>query len=159
MKLRNILAVVGNDINIIRRVKWRVLELTYFPLTSVLIWGLFALQTRQYAIESGLIVLVVNLFWSFCQIAQQEANILIMEDLWSFSIKHILISGVSEFEYLIAKLVTSTTAAIAISTILFFVANAFGAPLIANAKLVISIASAALLGSLALAIIIAGTII
>ncbi|MBI4738538.1 ABC transporter permease [Candidatus Woesearchaeota archaeon] len=158
MKLNNILAVVRNDLRIIRRVKWRTLEITYFPLTTILIWGLFALHSKQYAFEAGLIVLIVNLFWSFCHIAQQQANILLMEDLWSLSIKHVFIAGVSEFEYLIAKLVTSTSAAIVIGTLLLFVANAFGAPLFANLQTVLVLAGIALLGSIALAIFVAGTI-
>jgi len=158
MKLNNILAVISNDAKIIRRVKWRILEVTYFPLTSILIWGLFALKSKQYAAEAGLIVLVVNLFWSFSQLAQQQANILVMEDLWSLSIKHILVSGVSEFEYLLAKLATSTSIAIIIGSLLMLVANAFGAPLLANFKTVITLAGIALLGSLSLAIVIAGTI-
>jgi ABC-type polysaccharide/polyol phosphate export permease len=81
-----------------------------------------------------------------------------MEDLWSLSIKHVLVSGVSEFEYLLAKLTTSTTAAIAVGTLLMLVANAFGAPLIASIKTVALIAGIALFGSLALAIMIAGTV-
>ncbi|MCX6708217.1 MAG: ABC transporter permease [Candidatus Woesearchaeota archaeon] len=159
MKLNNIISLIKNDAVVIKRVKWRLLEITYFPLTSVLIWGLFSLQSKQYAIQAGLIVLVVNMFWSFCQLAQQQANILIMEDLWSFNIKHILVSGVSEFEYIIAKLVTSTTIAIVIGTMLLIVANAFGAPLLANIKIVAMLAGIALLGSLALSIVIAGTIL
>jgi ABC-type polysaccharide/polyol phosphate export permease len=158
MRLNNVIAVVQNDARVIRRVKWRLLEITYFPITSILIWGLFAYYSRQYAVEAGLIVLVVNMFWSFCQLAQQQANILIMEDLWSLSIKHVLVSGVSEFEYLLAKLITSTTAAITVSTILLLIANAFGAPLIANLKIVAITAGIALLGSLSLAIAIAGTV-
>ncbi len=159
MNLHNIIALIKNDALIIRRVKWRLLEITYFPLTTMLIWGLFALHSKQYAIEAGLIVLTVNLFWSFCQLAQQQANILIMEDLWTFNIKQILVSGVSEFDYLLAKLATSTTIAITIGTLLLFVANAFGAPLFANIKVVVTLAGIALLGSLALAVIITGIIL
>jgi ABC-type polysaccharide/polyol phosphate export permease len=158
MKLNNVLAVVQNDARVIKRVKWRLLEITYFPLTSILIWGLFALYSKQFALEAGLIVLIVNMFWSFCQLAQQRANILIMEDLWSLSIKHVLVSGVSEFEYIMAKLITSTSAAIIVGTLLMFVANAFGAPLLANIKMVATVAGIALLGSLALAIAIAGSV-
>jgi ABC-type polysaccharide/polyol phosphate export permease len=158
MRLNNVFAVVQNDARVIKRVKWRILEITYFPLTTILIWGLFAQYSKQFAVEAGLIVLVVNLFWSFCHLAQQQANILIMEDLWSLSIKHVLVSGVSEFEYILAKLITSTSAAVIVGTLLVLVANAFGAPLLANIKTVALVAGIALLGSLALAIAIAGSV-
>lgn len=159
MNLNNILAIMWNDFKVVRRVKWRLIEITYFPITTILIWGLFAIYSRQYATEAGLIVLIVNLFWSFSELAQQQANILIMEDLWTLSIKHILVSGISVFEYIIAKILTSAIVAVAITTVLLIIANAFGAPLLNNLGYVISLAGIALLGSISLAIIVAGTVI
>lgn len=158
MKLNNIFAVVCNDFLVIRRVKYRLLELLYFPLSSVLIWGLFALYSRKLAVEAGLIVLVINVFWSFAHLAQQQANILMMEDVWSSSFRQVLVSGVSELEYTIAKLIVSSTAAIPITGLLIIVANAFGAPFFANFKIVLMMAGIGLLGSLALAVFVTGLI-
>lgn len=158
MKLNNILAVVRNDTRVIRRVRWRMLEITYFPITTLLIWGMFALHSRQYALEAGLIVLVVNMFWSMCQLAQQQANMLMMEDLWTLSIRHIFIAGVTEFEYIVAKLVSSTTIAVTVMSVMLVLAQAFGAPLFANLSTVLALVGIALLGSLAMAVIIAGCV-
>ena len=110
MKLSNISAIILNDINLVAKTKTRIVEVIYFPVVTTLIWGLFSMHTKQYSAEAGFIVLVANLFWTFSHLAQQQANLLVMEDLWSLSIKHIITSGVSEFEYIIAKLVTSTLA-------------------------------------------------
>jgi ABC-2 type transport system permease protein len=159
MKINNIIAIIRHDLTVIRRVRWRLLEITYFPIVTIILWGLYAQYSKTYAPEAGMIVLIVNMFWSFSQLSQQQANMLIMEDVWSLNIKHILVSGISEYEYVIAKLLTSTTIAVTIGTILLFIANAFGAPLFTNLHTVILIAVIALLGSIALAIFVAGTII
>lgn len=158
MRLNNIAAVVKNDVQVIRSVKLRLLEITYFPLATVLIWGLFSLYSRQYAPQAGLIVLIANLFWTFSQLAQQQANILIMEDLWTLSIKHVFVAGVTEVEYILAKLFTSTVIAVTVTAVLIVIANAFGAPMFANLPTVAFLAGTALLGSLALAVMIAGTV-
>jgi ABC-2 type transport system permease protein len=158
MNLNNIWAILKNDARIVRKVRWRMLEVTYFPLSTLLIWGLFALYSRQYALEAGLIVLVSNLFWSFSQMAQQQANMLMMEDLWTLSIRHVFVAGVTEFEYIVAKLMGSAAVAVCVSSVLLVIANAFGAPLAENLPVVLALAGCALLGSLALSTIIAGTV-
>ena len=159
MKLNNILAIIANDYRIVRKVKWRILEVTYFPLSTVLIWGLFSLYSRAYAVEAGLIVLIVNLFWSFSQLAQQEANILIMEDLWTSSLRNTLTSGVSQTEYILAKLFMSSLTAVVVASVLMVIANAFGAPLSARLGTVVLLAGISLLCSIGLAVIIAGTVV
>jgi ABC-2 type transport system permease protein len=158
MKLHNILAIMRNDARVISRVKFRMLEISYFPITTLLIWGLFALYSRQYAAEAGLIVLVVNMFWSFSQLAQQQANMLMMEDLWTASVRHVFIAGVTEFEYVIAKILTSTTAAVAVTSVMICLAQAFGAPLFANISSVAALVGIALLGSVSMAVIITGCV-
>lgn len=158
MKLNNILAVMRNDARVIRAVKFRMLEISYFPLTTLLMWGMFALYSRQYAMEAGLIVLVVNMFWSFSQLAQQQANMLVMEDLWTMSVRHVFIAGVSEFEYILAKVLTSSTIAVTVTAVMILMANAFGAPLLAQLPTVIALAGIALLGSVALAVLITGAV-
>jgi len=159
MKLHHITSIMKNDLRVLKKVKLRMLEITYFPLTTLVMWGLFALQSKQYAFQAGLIVLVVNLFWSFTQLAQQEANMFMMEDLWTLNIRHYFIAGITEFEYIIAKLTMSTLVATMVAVVLVTVAQWFGAPLFQNLPHVIGLAGIALLGSLALALFIAGSVL
>lgn len=159
MKLSNVFAVMWNDVSIIKGNKSRLLDIIYFPIITSLIWGLYANYTKQYAAEAGLVVLISNLYWTYSQLAQQQTNFLVMEDMWSMSIRQILVSGITEYEYITAKLLTTTVGATFIGTILLFINQAFGAPLITNLPVVVPLAFVALLGSLALAIVITGTVI
>jgi len=159
MKIENIKAIIWNDLCVLKRVKWRLIELIYFPLSMILIWGMFALYNKNTAPEAGMIVLMVNLFWIFSMLVQQQGNILMMEDLWSSNIRNLLTAGITEFEYLTAKLTMSTILATIVGTGVLFIANAFGAPLLANLTLVLKLAGIALIGSIAIAIMIAGTVI
>lgn len=159
MNINNITAIVWNDLQVIRRVKYRLVEAFYFPITNIIIWGLFAYASKGAALEAALIVLVVSLYWSFSLLAQQEANMLVMEDLWTSSIKHVFVAGITPIEYLLAKLTASAITSAVTATILILIANAFGAPLLIHLPLVILLTIFALLGSLALAVAITGTII
>jgi len=159
MRLGNITAVMQNDARILKNSKWHAIEMFYFPVFNTLIWGFFSTYSKQYSAQAGLIVLIVNMFWTFTHLAQQEANMLVMEDLWSLSIKHVFTSGVTPFEYLFAKLASSAFIAIIVTSLLIFIANAFGAPLYLHLAQVIAISGVALIGSLALATLVSGTVL
>jgi len=107
MRWSKIAALMYRDSIVIRRVKFRIMDIIYFPLTTLIIWGLFAIYSRQMAAEAGLIVLIINIFWNFAHVAQTTSNVLMMEDIWSGSFKQVLLSGISEFEYITARLLSS----------------------------------------------------
>lgn len=107
MKWYKISALMKRDLTIVRRAKYRVIEYFYFPLSSIIIWGLFALYSKEFSLEAGLIVLVVNIFWNFSLLSQSNTNLSINEDVWSGSIKQILVSGVSEAEYIVSRIISS----------------------------------------------------
>jgi ABC-type polysaccharide/polyol phosphate export permease len=156
MRWRKISALMYRDSIALRRVQFRIVEITYFPITTVLIWGLFAVYARQMAAEAGLIVLIINIFWAFAHIAQTTANALMMEDVWSGSLKQILLTGITEFEYIIARLMTSAITSVVMVAILTSLALLFQ---INFFKLdMLMLIGITLLGSLALAVIIAATI-
>jgi len=159
MNLRHILTIVWSDMLILRHVKWRLIEMSLFPITTLILWGLFAVYSRQYAAEAGMLVLVGNLLWSFAHLAQQEANMLMMEDLWTFNLRHILVAGVSEVEYMLGKLCSSTAIAVSVGAVMGVIAHAFGAPLAEYGMTTLLLAVITLLGSLAMAVMIAGTVI
>jgi len=159
MNWNHVVAVIRNDLRVLACVKWRWIEVTFFPISTLLLWGLFTLQSKAYAIEAGLIVLVVNLIWSFSHIAQQETNLLMMEDLWTLNIRHVLVAGVTEFEYIIAKLTLSTTTALIIGSIMAVIADAFGAPLSENLGSVLALGGIALLAATGIALLVASLVV
>ena len=157
MRWRKIKALIYRDSIAVRRVKFRIMEIIYFPITTIIIWGLFAVYARELAVEAGLIVLIINIFWAFAHVAQTTSNVLMMEDIWSGSLKQIMLTGISEFEYIIARLITasvSSTIVVLLLTVLsltLFDINFFQPD-------IIFLIGITLLGSISLAIIIAAMI-
>jgi ABC-2 type transport system permease protein len=148
------------DFLILGKSKFRLVELLYFPLTSIIIWGMFAIFTRDFSAETGLMVLAVNVFWSFTHLAQFSTNIQINQDFWSGSFRQVMCSGFSEFEYIMARIFSSSIAAAGIMVIMLLSAAAFGLTVFLEQPLfTVALTGISLLGSVSLAIIVAALII
>ncbi|MFH8109345.1 MAG: hypothetical protein QXX07_00780 [Candidatus Aenigmatarchaeota archaeon] len=107
MKFSRLKALVYRDYLIFIKSRWRWLELFYFPITSIIIWGLFAIWTGEFASEAGKIVLVINVFWSYAYVVQSTINLSINEDAWHSEAHHIFITGVGKWEYLLGRIIFS----------------------------------------------------
>lgn len=158
MKWHKISALLYLDSRVLARAKWKLAEYFYFPITTIIIWGLFSLYANQFAVEAGLIVLIVNVYWNFSLVAQSSVNQSMNVDNWSGSLKQILMSGISAFEYITARMLFS----LLISTILFTILGAmsiwfFGfTQLLAQPLTYIALAGISLLSSMALSLLVAG---
>jgi len=159
MKWYKVKALIFRDFLIFIRSKWRLVEFFYFPVTTVIIWGLFALYTRKFTAETGLMVLVVNVFWSFSYICQSTVNLQMNEDIWSGSLKQVLASGISEFEYIFSRIISSALISMIVMVIMLFVAGYFGFPVKDKLPPILFLTGITLLGSVALSVIIAAFII
>src|SRR3989344_2169245 len=118
MKFYKIMALIYADMMLLRNSKWRFVEYVYFPVTTIIIWGLFSVYARSFAAEACVVVLVVNVLWNFGQLAQQHVNMQINEDSWSGSIKQIFVSGVSDMEYITARIISSIITSLLILALL-----------------------------------------
>ncbi len=125
MKWHRIAALLYRDWRIFTRLRYKLVEVFYFPLVTVLLWGLFSVYAREYWLEAGMIILVINLFWSFAHLMQSEVNTMMMEDCWSGSLKQLLVSGISGLEYLFARMCSSGMAAVSVTVLLVLLASAF----------------------------------
>ncbi len=152
-------ALVYRDLLIIRRSKWRLVEIFYFPLTTMLMWGFFASYSKSLEFEAGLLVLVINLFWNFAYVAQSTVNMQMMEDSWSGSLKQLFLSGVSEIEYVASRMVTATAVSIPVLVMMFAVAFFSGWSFFEVLPVVAAISALTLLTSLAMAVLIVGLIV
>ena len=160
MRYYKIKALVFRDLKIFRRSKWRLAEYFYFPITTIIIWGLFALFTRDFSAETGLMVLAVNVFWSFSYLAQSTVNMQMNEDMWSGSFPQVMASGFTPFEYLFARIVTATIVSVVIMVLMIATALAFGlAVLIEQGGLVTLLSGVTLLGSIGLSVLVAALIL
>jgi ABC-type polysaccharide/polyol phosphate export permease len=156
MRWAKIKALMYRDSVVIRRVKFRIMEIIYFPITTLIIWGLFAVYARELAVEAGLIVLIINIFWAFAHVAQTSSNVLMMEDIWSGSIKQVLMTGLTEFEYLIARMLTSAITSTFVVITLITMSLLFGINFFQVD--VIFLILITLLGSMSLAVMVAALI-
>jgi ABC-2 type transport system permease protein len=148
------------DMKIFTRSKWRFVQFFYFPVTTVIIWGLFAIFARSFSPEAGLMVLAVNIFWSFSYLAQSTTNMQINEDHWSGSFRQVMSSGFTEFEYIFARIITSSLVSVLIMLVMLSISMLFGLTMLAeHGWLVFVLSSISLLGSVALSIIVAALIL
>lgn len=156
MRWAKISAMMYRDSLIIRRVKYRLVEIVYFPITTVLIWGLFAIYSREMAAEAGLIVLIINMFWAFAHLSQVTTNILMMEDIWSGSLKQLLLTGVTEYEYMVARMMSSAIVTIMMVGVLTTFAIPFGLHFFSIGMMMLI--GITILASMALAVIVASMV-
>lgn len=156
MRWHKITALMYHDSLAIRRVRYRIMDLVYFPITTIIIWGLFSIYSRNLAPAAGLIVFIINIFWAFAHLAQSTTNVLMMEDIWSGSQKQLFMSGITEFEYITARLLSATISSTAIIIMLVSLSLLFGINFFHISMLLLIIIT--LIGSLALAIIVAALV-
>lgn len=114
MRWYKIIALMYADLLLVKNSKWRIMEYLYFPITTIIIYGLFAVFMKSYAIEAGLVVFIVNIMWAFAQLAQMHVNMTMNEDSWSGSLKQIIVTGVGDFEYIAARIFSSIIVSIAV---------------------------------------------
>jgi len=160
MKMYKIFALVYLDFKIFANAKGRLAEFLYVPITTVLLWGLFSEFVSGMALQAGLVVFIANIFWTFAYLAQSTVNMQVNEDSWSGSMKQILITGLSEFEYLFARVISSAiVSSIVIAIMLALAYYAFGLTLLTtNLGSILMLTAITLVGSIGLAIFVASII-
>jgi len=160
MKMYKVFALVYLDFKIFANAKGRLAEFLYFPITTVILWGLFSDFVKDMALQAGLVVFVVNIFWTFAYLAQSTVNMQVNEDSWSGSMKQIMITGLSEFEYLFARIISSTIVSLLVIAVMLGLAYyGFGLTLLAqNFYAIIMLSLITLVGSIGLAILVASII-
>ena len=160
MKMYKVMALVYLDFKIFANAKGRLAEFLYFPITTVVLWGLFSSYVSGMALEAGLVVFVANIFWTFAYLAQSTVNMQINEDSWSGSMKQIMMTGLSEFEYLFARIISSAVVSLLVISIMLALAYyGFGLSLIAtNFYSVLMLSFITLASSAGLAILVASIV-
>ncbi len=159
MKLNRLLAMVHRDFLIIRRLKWKIVDMLYMPVTTVIIWGLFSIYAKEFAAEAGFVLLVVNVFWTFAQLSQTSTNQGMMEDVWSGSLKQLFFSGITEFEYLLSRVISTMIVSTLVAGLMFTMAFYFGFTMIAtHLPVFVGFLIITLIASTALAVIVASII-
>ncbi|MBI2667029.1 ABC transporter permease [Candidatus Woesearchaeota archaeon] len=107
MNLQRTWALVKRDYQSFKNGKWKWLEAFYFPITTIFIWGLFSMWSKEMGTELGKVIVIINIFWSYVYIVQSTANTQMSEDLWSHSGRSLFAAGVTAWEYVLARCIFS----------------------------------------------------
>lgn len=161
MILQRIWALLMYDFNVINGSRWRQVETFYYPITSLIVWGLFAVYVQSYALEAALTILVVQIFWNFSYLSQSTVSSQMMEDIWSGSLKELLNTPLRPYEFLIARCIVSAlrsflTFAILMIGAYFFLNLSFIAT---NFTFVLILAVLSLFSSMGLGILVSAMVI
>ena len=112
-KLERILALVYYDLAVTFNSKWQIVETFYYPLTTLIIWGLFAQyaggagEPGSFIVQAAYTILVVQIYWSFASLGQSAITSTMMEDVWSGGIRELLITPLKPHEFVIARCFTA----------------------------------------------------
>jgi ABC-2 type transport system permease protein len=102
---QRVLAVVQRDLYALRRSVMRILEIVYWPLVELVIWGyvsLYLQERRVPAVVAGLLGGV--LLWQVMFRSQGEVSIAFMEDVWSRNLLNVFASPLTKVEYLLGMI-------------------------------------------------------
>jgi ABC-2 type transport system permease protein len=128
--LRRIGAVVLRDFYVLRRSPPRLLEIVYWPLVEVLIWGYVSVFLQANRVPTILAVLLGGtLLWQVLYRSQETVTIAFMEDIWSRNLLNVFTSPLATGEYLAGVIVfglLKLIAGTAVMALLAFALYGFG---------------------------------
>jgi ABC-2 type transport system permease protein len=134
MKLHRILALTSRHLMLYKRSPQRIMEILYWPVLDLLLWGFITLYLSHY--EAGLprfvtFFLGALILWDILFRAQQGVCISFLEEIWSRNLLNLFVSPLRPIEYLastllisIVKVALASTATILLA-ILFYNFNLF----------------------------------
>jgi len=122
---RRILSYTLRHLYLYRRSLPRLMEIFYWPLLDLVLWGFVGLYLTRYkgsvpnfvAFFLGALIL-----WDILFRSQQGISVSFLEDLWSHNLINIFISPLSPVEYVISLLVMSLIKLTLASTVLVVLA-------------------------------------
>jgi ABC-2 type transport system permease protein len=110
MKLHRILAVVNRHLMLYKRSPQRIMEIVYWPLLDLLVWGFITLYLARY--KEGLPAFVAFflgalILWDILFRAQQGICISFLEEIWSRNLLNLFVSPLRVGEFLSATMLVS----------------------------------------------------
>jgi ABC-2 type transport system permease protein len=134
MKLHRIMALALRHLMLYKRSPQRIMEIIYWPVLDVVLWGFITLYLNRY--QSGLpgfvaFFLGALILWDILFRAQQGVCISFLEEVWSRNLLNLFVSPLRPIEFLlstmfisIVKVILSSTATILLAMV-FYSFNVF----------------------------------
>ena len=106
----------------------RTLEIIFWPVMELLVWGFVTVYIRQVASPaSGLFLFLINamIFWDILYRSQQAVSLAIVEDIWAQNISNVLVSPLRIPEWLCATFLYGILKVLVIVVVLTLIAVGF----------------------------------
>jgi ABC-2 type transport system permease protein len=109
MNLTRVGALVMRYVFIYRRNKMRLVELFFWPLVDLLVWGyltIFIQQAGQGSLPRFITFLIgAMIFWDLLYRSQQGVTVSFLEDVWSRNLFNVFCAPVRLSEYIVATFI------------------------------------------------------
>jgi len=103
-------AIVLRHFYLLRSSWARVLELAYWPIINMVLWGFmttFLVGQSSLFAQAGGLLLAAILLWDVLFRSQLGLGLAFLEEVWSRNLGHILVSPIRPYEYLAALFVVA----------------------------------------------------
>ena len=110
MKIRRVLAYTTRHLYLYKRSLPRLMEIFYWPLLDLLIWGFISTYLSSYqGVLPKFIGFIIGalILWDILFRSQQGLTISFLEDMWSSNLLNLFVSPLSVLEYICSLLVVS----------------------------------------------------
>lgn len=105
----------------------RTLELVFWPVMELLVWGFVAVYVQSMAADSlsRVIVFLINamIFWDILYRSQQGVTISFMEEVWAQNLTNMLVSPLRLWEWITATFLYGLAKTLVITIILVVIAT------------------------------------
>ncbi len=128
MKLKRISAVVLRQTYLYKRSLPRLLEVFYWPMVDLLLWGFVTLYLQRTTEELPAFVsffLGALILWDILFRAQQGISVSFLEDLWARNLINIFVSPIKISEYLAGLLIISVLKVVIAFSVMSLLAGLF----------------------------------
>ena len=106
MSFRIISALVMRYVYLYTRTPMRLVELVFWPMVDLLIWGNVSISIKASASgaleQRGLALIGGTILWDVVFRAQQGVAVSFLEDVWTRNLLNVFVAPVRSSEYLIA---------------------------------------------------------
>jgi ABC-2 type transport system permease protein len=128
MNLRTVRALILKNIFVWRRSTFRLVDLFFFPLMDLAIWGMvttYMLRLGRGVPSFIVFLLAAVVLWMVLQRAQQTVNLSFMEDIWAKNLLNMFAAPIRLSEYVAAAYLLGLLQAAAVLVILGVAAYVF----------------------------------
>lgn len=123
MNFKRVLAYTTRHLYLYKRSFPRLLEVFYWPLLDLLLWGFVTVYLSRNAVP-GFVAFFVGalILWDMLFRSQQGISVSFLEDVWSRNLLNIFVSPMTAAEYIASLLVISIVKLLLTSTVMITLA-------------------------------------